>query len=300
MSYALCKGGLFLLRENILNRHGREFVLTRANLRSFLLRKNRVLVVKVIKVVKVIRDGCDLVIKHASGVARADSQGLLVVVRCALGFGRNSFPLCLGVNPLVCLFPLREFNQRRKPATRNRKIVKNICNVLRVELKLPRSKREPKAVVKFGSLSLRERVSQFKIVRTVRVLLSPLTNGLKAAVRFPLKFRLLRFRAFDEYFRFAMGQCQSDLCQSTAQFLNLVGRQSCFSTHPLSALLVEVNRGAILRCFILEYRQWFEWWPRTGEDGFHLGLLPWRGESSKVGLVQFHDAAQSSGRHTAL
>src|SRR5215470_14312253 len=88
-----------------------------------------------------------------------------------------------------------------------------------------------------------------------------------------------------------MGQCHGDFYQSTAQFPNLVGRQRCFSTHPLSALLIEINCGSVLNCFILEYRQRLERWPRTGQDGFHLGLLKWRGESSNVGLTQSHDSA---------
>src|ERR1700745_3323213 len=119
-------------------------------------------------------------------------------------------------------------------------------------------------------------------------------SGLKTTIRVFLQFLFLLFRAFGERFCFAMRQYHGDFSQSTAQFLNLVGRQRCFSTHPLSALLVEINRVAILFGFILEYRERLERWPRTGQDGFHLGLLPWRGESSNVGLNQSHDSAQKA------
>src|SRR5215472_9249505 len=119
-------------------------------------------------------------------------------------------------------------------------------------------------------------------------------NGLKTTIRVFLQFLFLLFRASGERFCFAMRQYHGDFSQSTAQFLNLVGRQRCFSTHPLSALPVEINRGAILYCFILEYRQRLERWPRTGQDGLHLGLLPWRGESSNVGLNQSHDPSHDA------
>src|SRR5438874_2078045 len=117
-------------------------------------------------------------------------------------------------------------------------------------------------------------------------------NGLKTTISILLQFLFLLFRVFGEHFCFAMGQCHGDFSQSTAQFLKLVGRQRCLSTHPLSALLVEINRGAILICFILEYRQRHERRPRAAQDGFHLGLLPWGGESSNVGLNESHDSAQ--------
>src|SRR5438094_3834440 len=117
-------------------------------------------------------------------------------------------------------------------------------------------------------------------------------NGLKTTISILLQFLFLLFRVFGEHFCFAMGQCHGDFSQSTAQFLKLVGRQRCLSTHPLSALLVEINRGAILICFILEYRQRHERRPRSAQDGFHLGLLPWGGESSNVALNESHDSSQ--------
>src|SRR2546430_884518 len=121
-------------------------------------------------------------------------------------------------------------------------------------------------------------------------------NGLKTTISILLQFLFLLFRVFGEHFCFAMGQCHGDFSQSTAQFLKLVGRQRCLSTHPLSALLVEINRGAILICFILEYRQRHERRPRAAQDGFHLGLLPWGGESSNVGVNESHDSAQKADR----
>jgi hypothetical protein len=110
-------------------------------------------------------------------------------------------------------------------------------------------------------------------------------NGLKTAIRVLLRFLFLLFRVFGEYFLFAMGQCHGDFSQSTAQFLNLVGRQGCLSTHPLSALPVEINCGAIVNGFVLEYRQRLERRPRTGQDGFHLGLLQWRGSPAMLALL---------------
>jgi len=217
------------------------------------------------------------------------------------GQHKGSFFRCLQVSSPVRFTPRSEFNERCKPASRDRKVVKDICNVPRVELKLAGGKSLPEAVVKFGSLALREELAQFKIVRAVLVFLCPLTNGLKTAIRVLLQFLFLLFRAFAEYFRFAMGQCHGDGSQSTAQFLNLAGWQGCFSTHPFSALLVEINCGAIPSGLVLEYGQRFEWRPRTGQDGFHLGLLPWRGEPREVGLVQFHGSAQEAlAVHTTL
>jgi len=139
--HSFCQGGLVLLRENILNRHGRELVGAGATLCGFLILNKRVIVIK---------DGSEL--------ARIDSQGLLVVVNCGFSLP-SSFPLCLGASSLPRFIPLREFNERCKPAARSRKSVKNIRNVLRIELKLAGSKRQPEAVVNFGSLALREIVS---------------------------------------------------------------------------------------------------------------------------------------------
>jgi hypothetical protein len=122
-----------LLRENILNRHGRELVGVRATLCGFLIPNKR--------------------------LARTGSQGLLVGVDCAFDFGRGSPLLCLKGSSQLPFIPLREFNEGCKPAARGRQGVKNIRNVLRVKLKLPGSKRQPEAVVNFGSLAFRETVS---------------------------------------------------------------------------------------------------------------------------------------------
>src|SRR5215472_12168430 len=88
-----------------------------------------------------------------------------------------------------------------------------------------------------------------------------------------------------------MGQSQGDFSVVAVTFLKLVGGESGFSTHPLAAQLVEVNRGAIVRGFILEDRQGFKGRPQTDQDALHLGLLLWRDESSDVGLTETHDFA---------
>jgi hypothetical protein len=142
MRHPFSQGGLVLLRENILNGHGRELVGACATLCGILIPNRRVNVTK-----------------DTSERARTDRQGLLVVVHCAFGFGHSLIPSRLGGNCVLRLIPLREFNERRKPAARSRKSVKNIRNVLRVELKLPGSKRQPEAVVNFGSLAFREILS---------------------------------------------------------------------------------------------------------------------------------------------
>ena len=309
MGHSLRHGGLLWLRENIFNRESRKllgvgallFLFTRG---GFLILKKRVIVIGF----SVIRFGA---IEDRFELARTNFEKLVDVVRRGLSFGlsvvkRRSFRndstsllLCPRSNPPVRLTPRCEFDERCKPAAGNRKIVKNICNVPRVELKLPRGKGVTETVVQFGSLALREKVLEFKIAGAVLVFFSPLVNGLKTTVGVSLQivfllFTFQMFGAFGEYLGFAMGQGHGDGLQSTAQFLNLVRGQGCFSAHPLSALLVEINRGAVLRGFILEDRQRFERRPRTGQDGFHLGLLPWRGEPSKVGLDQFHDSAQEA------
>src|SRR5215467_51183 len=140
-------------------------------------------------------------------------------------------------------------------------------------------------------------VSQFKIECAVLVVLSPFLNGLQTTVRVLLRFLFLLFLLFlviGQHFRFVMGQCHGDFFQSAAQFLNFVGRQRCFSADPLSAPLVEVNRGVILNGFVSEYWQRLERWPCTRQDRFHLGSLQWKGESSSVALSQSHDSAQSN------
>jgi hypothetical protein len=70
------QAGLLLLRENILNRHGRELIGVCARLCGFLISNKRVAVVQ-----------------DTSELARTDFQGLLVMVNCALGFGHSPFPL---------------------------------------------------------------------------------------------------------------------------------------------------------------------------------------------------------------
>src|SRR4029450_10744208 len=193
--YPFCPGGLVSFRQNIRNRHSRELVHVAATL-------NRILIPNK----PAIRNNFELV--------RAASQGLPVLVHCAFGFGHSFFPLSRGGSSLLRLTPLCEFNERCKPSARSRKSVENISNVLRAELKLPGGKRQPEAVVHFGSLAFREIVSQLKIECAALVVLSPFMNGLKTAIRVLFRFLFLLFRVFGEYFRFAMGQCHGDFSQS--------------------------------------------------------------------------------------
>lgn len=126
----------------------------------------------------------DKVSKERFELAGTDSKGLLALVGREFSFGHSFFSLCLGVNTLTLarLTPHCEFNERCKPAARNGKIVENACYVLGVKLKLPGGKSVTEAVVKFGSLALREIVQEFKIACTALVFFSPLADGLKAAI----------------------------------------------------------------------------------------------------------------------
>jgi len=100
--HLFCQGAFVLLRENILNRQGRELFGVGATLCGFLIPNKGV-----------------IVIKDTSELARTGPQELLVVVNRAFGFGRNSFPFWLGVSSLFQLIPLCELNERCKPAARN-------------------------------------------------------------------------------------------------------------------------------------------------------------------------------------
>jgi hypothetical protein len=74
--HPFCQGGLLWLRENILNRHGRELVGVCTRLYGFLIPNKRT-----------------IVIRDMSRLARTDFQGLLVVLNCAFGFRRSPFPV---------------------------------------------------------------------------------------------------------------------------------------------------------------------------------------------------------------
>src|SRR5215472_7660188 len=97
-----------------------------------------------------------------------------------------------------------------------------------------------------------------------------------------------------------MGQSQGDFSEFAAEFLNLVGGESGFSTHPLAAQLVEINCGAIVRGFILEDRQWLKGRPQTDQDALYLGLLLRRDQSSDVGFTETHDFAAEALAATTM
>src|SRR5262249_39328372 len=87
----------------------------------------------------------------------------IVIVNFVFDFGR-SFSCFHGGSFRFCHIPLREFNERREPAARSRKGVKNARNVLRTELKLPCGKRHTEAVVNFSALALRQMIPKYKIM----------------------------------------------------------------------------------------------------------------------------------------
>ena len=182
--------------------------------------------------------------------------------------GRGCFRVCRSFHSLLRLLPLRDFYKCCQLAAGLRKRVKDVGNILRAELKLPSSESQAEDFVDFLSLGLGEIVLLGRIYCAVLIILFPLKHGLQTTAGVLIQFLNLWSwcGTFRQHVRLTVGECHGYFCQPATQFLNLVGRQRSLATDPLSARLVEINRGAKLMCFIFEHWERFEGWPLAGQE----------------------------------
>src|SRR4029077_54840 len=142
--------------------------------------------------------------RRGAHLKAAVERGMNRLIRhMAFSVGRDCFRFRRYVRSLRRLSPLRDFHQCCQLAARLRKCVKDVRDILRVELKLPSSKSEPDAVVDFILLAFGKIVPQARIECAVLVILSPLKNGLETTTGVLLQFLFLVFcrGTFGEHFR---------------------------------------------------------------------------------------------------
>jgi len=146
------------------------------------------------------RSGTHLQAAVARGMNRLNRQ-------MAFGVGCGCFRFCRDVRSLLRLIPLRDFYECCQLAARLRECVKDVRNILRVELKLPSSKSQSDDVVDFILLAFGKIVLQTRIDCAVLVILSPLKNGLETTTGVLLQFLFLLFccGTFGEHFWLTVG-----------------------------------------------------------------------------------------------